>query len=262
MATLCPTGLNASELREQIVRTDERVALTPAGAFHFHRGSDYAVTYLGYDADELAALPGIATARFAGVGNPLRIGPLQLGETVLDHACGSGTDLLLAAQRIGPGGRAIGIDMTAAMRACAHAAATSMGLNQVEILDGLMEALPLPDASVDVVISNGVVNLAPNKLSVFSEIFRVLRPGGRVYLADVIIARELAIEARETPELWAACIAGAMVEHELSEVAASAGFVDGGITATFECFRNTSEARKLMSLRIRGANFGARKPPG
>jgi SAM-dependent methyltransferase len=156
MATTCPVGFNVAGLRAQIQATYDRVARDPGGDFHFHRGAGYAADYLRYDADELALLPDACTARFAGVGNPLRVGPIHPGETVLDHACGAGMDLLLAARRVGPGGRAIGVDMTAAMREVASGAAAEAGLGAiVTIHDGLYEELPMDDASVDVVISNG-----------------------------------------------------------------------------------------------------------
>lgn len=262
MAATCPIGFNTDYLREQVRATYDRVARAPHGEFHFHRGPAYAHDYLRYDAEDLDTLPEAATARFAGVGNPLRIGPVHRGETVLDHACGAGTDLLLAAQRVGPTGHVIGVDMTEAMRDCARAAAELAGLSgRVEIVNGYMEALPLPDACVDLVISNGVINLAPDKVRVFREIHRVLKPGGRLYLADVVVARELTLDARENPDLWAACIAGAMVEDELADIAASCGLVDGRITEHFDCFHNTSaEVKVAKDLRVHGVNFYARKP--
>ena len=128
MAATCPSGFNVDRLREQIRGMYTRLARSPEGDFHFHRGPRYAVERLGYDRAELAGLPAACAARFAGVGNPLRIGPLRAGETVLDHACGAGVDLLLAARRVGPGGRAIGVDMTPAMREQATAAAAEAGL--------------------------------------------------------------------------------------------------------------------------------------
>jgi SAM-dependent methyltransferase len=262
MAATCPVGFNTDHLREAVRTTYDRVARAPQGEFHFHRGPYYAEHYLRYDPIDLAEVPEAATARFAGVGNPLRIGPVQQGETVLDHACGAGTDLVLAARRVGPAGRAIGIDMTDAMRDCARAAAELAGMGErVEIAPGYMEALPLGNERVDLVISNGVVNLAPDKRQVFQEIFRVLKPGGRLYLADVVVARELTLDARENPDLWAACIAGAMVEDELADIAASCGLVDGRITEHFDCFRDTSaEGKVARDLEVQGVNFYARKP--
>lgn len=268
MAANCPIGFNVDSLRSQVRETYDRVARDPNGQFHFHRGPVYAHEYLGYDADELAELPEECTTRFAGVGNPLRIGDtdpriggLREGETVLDHACGAGTDLLLAARRIGPTGKAIGVDMTPAMRDCATAAAQLAGLGEiVEIRAGYFENLPVEDESIDVVISNGVVNLAPDKRQVFHEIYRVLKPGGRLFLADVLVKRELTLDARSNPDLWAACIAGALVEDEIAELAAEAGLRDGRLVERFDCFRNTTaEGKVARDLSVHGANFYARK---
>ncbi len=261
MAAICPTGFDTTRLRQHVLATYDRVAREPEGEFHFHRGPFYAAELLGYDALELESLPLRSTMRFAGVGNPLLIGPIHAGETVVDHACGAGTDLLLAARRVGAAGRAIGVDMTPAMRACARAAAAQAALaDRVEIRAGFYESLPVADASADVVISNGVVNLAPDKNLVFREIARVLKPGGRLYLADVVVERELSLEARSNPELWAACIAGALPESELPEIAASVGLTEGRVTHRFDCFRDTSAETKVSrDLHVRAVNFHARK---
>ena len=200
--------------------------------------------------------------RFAGVGNPLAIGPIPPGSRVLDHACGAGTDLLLAARRVGPTGLAIGVDMTPAMRACAEASAEQAGLaDEVEIRAGFYEDLPVEDASIDVVISNGVVNLAPDKTRVLAEIARVLKPGGRLYLADVVVQRELTLEARSNPDLWAACIGGALPERDLFGLAFEVGLHDACVTHRFDSFRDTSAEAKLSGdLRVQAVNFHARKP--
>ncbi len=261
MAATCPTGFNVDQLREHVRRMYDRLARAPDGDFHFHHGPAYAADRLGYDRAELAELPSACTERFAGVGNPLRVGPVRAGETVLDHACGAGVDLLLAARRVGPRGRAIGVDMTPAMRDQATAAATAAGLGSiVEVRAGLLEDLPVASASVDVVISNGVVNLSPDKPRVFREIARVLRPGGRLYLADVAVARELKIEVREDPELWAACIGGAVREEELTELASDAGLVGGRVSERFDCFAGTSAGTKVaLDLKVHGVNFFAER---
>jgi len=261
MAMSCPVGFDVAGLRAQVLATYDRVARDPSGDFHFHRGARYAVDYLRYNADELALLPETCTARFAGVGNPLRIGPIHQGETVLDHACGAGMDLLLAARRVGPGGRAIGVDMTPAMQEVAATAAAEAGLGAVvAVRAGLFEQLPVEDQSIDVVISNGVVNLAPDKSRVFAEIHRVLRPGGRLYLADVVVQRELKYEVRNSPDLWAACIAGALPEPELAELALASQLREPRIMERFECFRDTTaEAKVARDLRVQAVNFFARK---
>lgn len=261
MATTCPMGFDVDYLRAKVQETYDRVAREPGGSFHFHRGGDYACDYLKYDRVELAALPEECVARFAGVANPLRIGSILPGETVLDHACGAGMDLLLAARRTRTAGKAIGVDMTKAMRDSAASSALKAGLSGiVEIREGFYEDLPVKDESVDVLISNGVINLAPDKDRVFGEIRRVLKPGGRLYMADVVV-RELKPEARENPDLWAACIAGALVEDELPDVAAAAGFTGCEIRERFDCFRNTTAETKVSKdLRVHGVNFFARKP--
>ena len=269
MALTAPTNFDGEYLREQVRAEYDRVARDPSGEFHFHRGPEYARVFLSYDADELAALPPESTARFAGVGNPLRIGdttpgvsPLKPGESVLDHACGAGMDLLLAARRVGATGRAIGVDMTPAMRDCAAAAADLAGVaNIVEIREGFYENLPVESESIDVVLSNGVLNLSPDKPRVVREIARVLRPGGRLFLADVVVQRELSLKSRSNPDLWAACVGGALTESEFFELFAHAGLVDGRVVQRFNCFMGTSAEQKVSKqLFIHGANFYARKP--
>lgn len=268
MANQCPTGFNITYLRDQLRLTYERVAREPHGHFHFHHGLDYAVRYLGYARAELEQLPEIATDRFSGVGNPLAmtkepdIGPLSSGQVVLDHACGAGMDLLLAARHIAPNGRAIGVDMTPGMHDCAtEAAAQSSLAEMVNIRKGVYENLPIKDDSVDVVISNGVVNLAPDKTRVFKEIFRVLKAGGRLLLADVVVQRELALDARSNPDLWVASVGGALIESELTEIAERTGFIEGRVIHRFNSFKGTSaEAHVSEDLCIQGVNFFARKP--
>ena len=167
-------------------------------AAHCNIGVDYAVNLLRYDRSELDDLPNRATARFAGVGNPHRIGSLEPGETVVDIGCGGGMDLLIAADRVGPTGRAIGIDRTTAMREASLASCIEAGVEtRVRILEGTSEGLPLPDSSVDVVISNGVLNLAVDKRKAFREMYRVLVPGGRLHLADLFHDAQIEAEIIE-----------------------------------------------------------------
>lgn len=202
MAYACPIGLDRDRLRREVRSLYHRVAEAPDGDFHFHRGPAYAVEWLGYAASELDALPSDVTASFAGVGNPHTIRPIRRGETVLDIGSGTGTDLMIAARAVGPEGRAIGVDFTASMRERATAAAA--GLPQVTVLEGDAMALPLDDDSVDVVISNGVLNLVPDKRVAFGEVARVLRPGGRLQLADIVVKDELSEGIRSDIDLWAA----------------------------------------------------------
>ncbi len=196
MAIVCPVDLNTAALRSEISSIYGRVAKEPDGEFHFHRGPAYAAGFLGYSADELAALPSDCTASFAGVGNPLAIGQIHAGETVLDIGCGAGMDLLLAAGRTGPAGHAIGVDMTDAMIERARKSADEAGMPQVEVRKGDATSLPVANGSVDVVISNGVLNLVPEKERGFAEIIRILKPGGRLHLADIALDVELEEDAR------------------------------------------------------------------
>jgi arsenite methyltransferase len=259
MALQCPTNFDIPQLRAHIRETYQRVANHPDGSFHFHRGPEYASRLLGYDAQELAKIPRTASDRFAGVGNPISIAEIYPGAIVLDHACGAGMDLLLAARRVGPTGRVIGIDMTPEMLERARAAAEEAGLeDRVELHLGMMEALPVKDASVDFVISNGVVNLSPDKVKVFAEIARVLRPGGRLMLADVIVARELSLDAREAPDLWAACVGGALQAWEFEMLAVGAGLQSARLLDRFDCYKGTSaEAKVSTDLQLGAVNFTA-----
>jgi SAM-dependent methyltransferase len=171
-------------------------------------------------------------------------------------------DLLLAARSDPARGRAIGVDMTAAMVDAARRSVAEAGLaDRVEVHEGDYEALPVESASVDVVISNGVLNLAPDKRRVLSEIHRVLRPGGVLHLADVVVQRELTLSARSEPDLWAACIGGALVEHELASLAEGAGLVDCALHDRFLSFAGTTaEAKVSQDLRVSSVHFSARKP--
>ena len=202
MAIACPVDLNTATLRSEISSIYGRVATEPEGEFHFHRGPLYAAEFLGYDASELSSLPPECTASFAGVGNSIAIGPIHPGETVLDIGCGAGMDLFLAARRAGESGHAIGVDMTDAMVERARNSAATAGLGQVEIRKGDATALPVADGTIDVVSSNGVLNLVPEKESAIAEILRVLKAGGRFHLADIALDVELPEEARRNIDLW------------------------------------------------------------
>lgn len=202
MAVTCPVDFDVATLRTEVRTLYARVASSPEADFHFHRGPQYAASRLGYDPAELATLPPEVTASFAGVGNPHAIDRIEAGSTVLDVGCGTGTDLLLAARHTGPAGVAIGVDMTAAMRERATAGAASLGLTGVIVRDGDATRLPVHDRTVDVVISNGVLNLVPEKERAIAEIARVLRPGGRVQIADIVIREVLSDSALRDIDLW------------------------------------------------------------
>ena len=188
-------------LRSEIEKTYTQVSTEPAKDFIFPTGRSWAEE-LGYPEPELSRVPEATVESFAGVANPHSLGRIDEGATVLDLGCGAGTDLLIAAQMVGPSGKVIGVDMTASMLARANASAAEMGLANVELHESLIESLPVPDASVDVVISNGVIDLVPDKDAVFDEIDRVLRPGGRLQIADVVIHTEVSEDARDRIDLW------------------------------------------------------------
>jgi SAM-dependent methyltransferase len=198
---LTPIPIDIEQLRAQIQEKYREVATKPELGFHFHTGRRLAAM-LAYPPDEIDALPDEVVESFAGVNNPFTMGAFRPGETVVDIGSGAGLDALLAARMVGPAGRVIGVDMTPAMREKATANARRCGLANAEFMAGFAEALPLADASADVVISNGVINLCPDKLAVYREIFRVLKPGGRVQIADVVVQKPVPQEAKEDIDLW------------------------------------------------------------
>jgi arsenite methyltransferase len=188
-------------LRDEIRKTYTDVSTDHDAEFIFPTGRWWAEE-LGYPQPELGRVPEETVAGFAGVANHWALGRVEPGAVVLDLGCGAGTDLLIAAQMIGPAGRAIGVDMTPSMLEVARESARAMGLGNVELHEALIEVLPLEDESVDVVISNGVIDLVADKDAVFDEIDRVLRPGGCLQLADVVIRHEVSEDARKRIDLW------------------------------------------------------------
>ncbi len=195
-------GLDVALLRSEIQRTYADVSTQPDREFIFPTGRAWALD-LGYPQDLLSRVPEASCESFAGVANPFSMGPLQPGEDVLDVGCGAGMDTLVAAQMVGPSGSVTGIDMTPEMVAKTRGSAAEMGLDNVTIVEGSAEHLPFDDVSFDVVISNGVIDLIPDKDAVFSEITRVLRPGGRIQLADVTIQNPVSEESKRDIDLWA-----------------------------------------------------------
>ena len=192
--------LDVALLKSEIRKTYSSVSEQPGRDYIFPTGRAWAED-LDYP-EELARVPELAVESFAGVANPFSLGRLEPGERVLDLGSGAGTDSLVAAQMVGAEGRVTGIDMTPAMLAKARAAAAELGIANVEFVEGEIERLPFADASFDVVISNGVVDLVPDKDAVFGEVFRVLAPGGRIQIADVTIQQPVSEEGRRNIDLW------------------------------------------------------------
>jgi len=194
-------GVDRGQLRRQIRAKYAEVALEPEKGFHFHTGRPLAAM-LGYDDADVDWLSPSTVESFAGTGNPFSMGRLAEGEVVLDIGCGAGFDTLLAARQVGLRGRVIAVDMTEAMLDKARAGAATLGLNNIEVRHGFAEDLPVASESVDVVISNGVINLCPDKIAVMREVYRVLKPGGRFQIADIVVHKEVPQEAKDDIDLW------------------------------------------------------------
>jgi arsenite methyltransferase len=215
--------LDTSELKQRVQRMYEEVALEPEHEFHFETGRALAER-LGYPSGDLDRIPAAAIDSFAGVGYFLDLAALQPGETVLDLGSGSGMDSFLAANQVGSDGRVIGVDMTAAQLAKARRLGEEAGFAAVEFRDGDIEAPSVDDGSVDCVISNGVINLSPDKPAVFAAAARALRPGGRLALADIVTEHQLPEGVTCDAALWAACIGGAMQRDAYRAAIEAAGF--------------------------------------
>lgn len=257
MPLTCPAEVDLTRLRNSVHLIYARVALDPSSVFSFHRGADYACRCLGYDRDALISLPVEVTSCFAGVGNPLRAGPLRPGEIVADLGCGSGTDLLLAARAVGPAGRAIGIDINESMRERAERGARRGGYAQVRIRYGDLVDIPLRDRSVDVVQCNSVLYLVPQKDRAIAEIARILRPGGRLHLADVVVDLEFPEKSRRDVALLAGGIAGALAAAEIVAALKQAGFRRVRVGMGFDCYAGTSREDVARMHGARGANIFA-----
>jgi SAM-dependent methyltransferase len=190
-------------LRQAIQQRYQELAEYPDRTFHFHHGRPLA-QLLGYPTDQLDSLLPEAVESFAGVGNPFSVGTIDNGEMVLDVGSGGGFDCFIAANLVGAGGKVIGVDMTEAMLEKARTVAKKMGLSHVEFRQGLVEEMPVESGSFDVAISNGVINLCANKYQVFREVFRALRPGGRLCLCDIVVHRPVPDGAKANVDLWTA----------------------------------------------------------
>ena len=214
--------LDTLDLERRVKEMYREVAEEPFKEFHFETGRTLAER-LGYPSEELDAIPAEAIDSFAGVGYYFELARITPGETVVDLGSGSGTDTFLAARQTGESGRVIGIDMTSAQLAKARRLASEHGIANVEFIEAHIEQLPLPNASADLVISNGVINLAPDKAAVFADAARVLRPGGRLALADIVTNTQLPVGVTCDASLWAACIGGALQRDDYREAIEAAG---------------------------------------
>jgi len=218
------TGVDTGLLEAKVKDMYREVAEKPHGAFHFELGEKVA-TQVGYDPTRLAALPPEAVESFAGVGYFFDLAALRPGEVVVDLGSGSGMDVFYAADLVGPAGRVIGVDFTTAQLDKARRLADRDGVTGVEFREGRIEHLPIDDATVDCVISNGVINLCPDKASVFAESARVLRSGGRLAIADIVTEQQLTEAIVCNADLWASCIGGAAQQDTYVQDIESAGLV-------------------------------------
>ena len=212
-----------------------------------------------YDATDTATLPEPAVLASLGCGNPTALADLRAGEVVLDLGSGGGIDVLLSARRVGPTGRAYGLDLTDEMLALARRNQQAAGATNVEFLKGDIEHIPLPDACVDVIISNCVINLAADKTKVLGQAFRVLKPGGRFAVSDLVVQGAMPDALRRDLELWVGCVAGALAVEEFKTLLAANGFSDVSIEPT-RVYDFDDAARAELNGRIMGAFVRARKP--
>ena len=194
-------SLDQERLRCEIRREYREVALNAKKGFHFHTGRPLA-QILGYDESILARIPEGSVESMAGTGNPFAVAEIREGERVVDIGCGAGFDCLVAALMVGPTGKVVGIDLTPEMVAKARQSAAQMGLDNASFRIGCAESLPVPDAWADVIISNGVVNLVPDKRGLFKEMLRVLKPGGRLQIGDIVVQEEVPQESIDDIDLW------------------------------------------------------------
>jgi arsenite methyltransferase len=214
--------VDRGELEEKVQRMYRAVAIEPGGEYHFELGRPLAER-LGYPAEILDRIPGGAIESFAGVGYFFDLAELRTGESVVDLGSGSGMDVFFAAALVGATGRVVGVDFTAEQLAKARRLAAEGGFDQVEFREGRIEQVPADDESTDCVISNGVINLSPEKQRVFAEAARVLRPGGRLAIADIVSERQLKDSIVCDADLWASCIAGAAQQDAYREAIEAAG---------------------------------------
>jgi ubiquinone/menaquinone biosynthesis C-methylase UbiE len=241
--------MSDTSIREQVKQKYGQAALRVTAGATSCCGSDAAqscdpITSNLYDSSQTAELPREAVAASLGCGNPTALAELRPGETVLDLGSGGGIDVLLSARRVGPAGKAYGLDMTDEMLALARENQRKAGVANVEFLKGEIEAIPLPADSVDVIISNCVINLSADKDRVFAEAFRVLKPGGRLAVSDVVVRGDVPADIRRSVELWIGCVAGALEESDYRAKLAKAGFESIEVEPT-RVYR-TEDARELL----------------
>jgi SAM-dependent methyltransferase len=256
--TLDQPTVDIEALRASIRAEYAVVASEPDRGFHFHTGYRLAAI-LGYPQEWTESLPRGAVVSMAGTGNPFALGDIRPGERVVDCGSGAGADALIAARLAGPTGGVIGVDMTPEMLATARANAVEAGFTNVEFREGLLEALPVETGWADVVISNGVLNLVPDKAAALAEMHRVLRPGGRLLAADIVLERAVSATAKQDVSLWTGCIAGGLLADELLALIAAAGFVDVELVPGGDVFAGAPQQSSAADFGTTGAGIRARR---
>lgn len=238
--TVSTPTLDTKSILAAVQQMYEDVAACPTKEFHFPTGRE-ACLYVGYPEAKLNALPERAVESFAGVGYPFLAEVIQPGDEVVDVGSGSGVDALLAARAAGPEGTVYGVDITPAMIAKLEETLEAAGVDNVRLIEGSADALPLEDASADVVTSNGVFNLVPDKAAAFREAYRVLGPGGRLQIADIVLSKPVSEKSKSNPQLWAECIVGAEPEELYLELIRAAGFEDVTVIDRLDYFARSSD---------------------
>jgi SAM-dependent methyltransferase len=251
-------ALDIDALRASIRAEYAAVATDPERGFHFHTGARLAAI-LGYPSEWIAGLPPSVVASMAGTGNPFALGEIASGEQVVDCGSGAGADALIAARLVGPTGMVIGIDMTPEMLVKARTSAVKTGIANVRFLEGVLESLPVETGWADVVISNGVLNLVPDKAAALAEMHRVLRPGGRLQLADIVLERPVSNASKQDVSLWTGCIAGGLVEEEIRDLLAAAGFLDVELVPGGDVFADAPQSSSAFAFGTHGLGIRARR---
>lgn len=257
--TIPAPAIDLADLRAAIRAEYAAVAEHPDQGFHFHTGARLAAL-LGYPEAWIAQLPRSAVDSMAGTGNPFDLGEVVPGERVVDCGSGAGADSLIAAALVGPGGAVIGVDMTPEMLRKARRSAAEAGLANVEFREGQLEALPVGDRWADVVVSNGVLNLVPDKAAALAEMYRVLRPGGRLQIADIMLGRPVPDDSKGDVTLWTGCIAGGLLGWELETFVAAAGFIEVELVPGHDVFAGAPQASSAAEFGTVGVGIRGRRP--
>lgn len=245
--------LDKKSVTEAVKEMYDDVATHPKQEFHFPTGRNSCLN-LGYAKEELDPIPERATESFAGVGYPFQGKLIRPEQTILDIGSGSGVDAIVAAQKTGPDGKVFGIDITDAMIEKARRIIAETGIRNIEILKGHADSIPLEDQSVDVVISNGVINLVPDKMKVFEEIFRILKSGGGFQIADIVLKKPVSEKSKANAQLWAECIVGAEPVDEYTDIIRSAGFKKPSVIDRLDYFSGSSNDNTRKVAKSLGAH--------